>query len=873
MPGTAANTNGSGQISGLSNLTNGVTNQCLTVTALTPTLTKAFSPTSISIGGTSTLTFTVSNPALNPAQTVSFTDTLPAGLRVASAPNVTNTCTGGTVTAVALSGSIAVAGTQVGAGTATPTTCTISVDITTSATPTVGACPGTAANTNGSGQISGLSNLTNGVTNQCLTVTALTPTLTKAFSPTSISIGGTSTLTFTVSNPALNPAQTVSFTDTLPAGLRVASAPNVTNTCTGGTVTAVALSGSIAVAGTQVGAGTATPTTCTISVDITTSATPTVGACPGTAANTNGSGQISGLSNLTNGVTNQCLTVTALTPTLTKAFSPTSISIGGTSTLTFTVSNPALNPAQTVSFTDTLPAGLRVASAPNVTNTCTGGTVTAVALSGSIAVAGTQVGAGTATPTTCTISVDITTSATPTVGACPGTAANTNGSGQISGLSNLTNGVTNQCLTVTALTPTLTKAFSPTSISIGGTSTLTFTVSNPALNPAQTVSFTDTLPAGLRVASAPNVTNTCTGGTVTAVALSGSIAVAGTQVGAGTATPTTCTISVDITTSATPTVGACPGTAANTNGSGQISGLSNLTNGVTNQCLTVTALTPTLTKAFSPTSISIGGTSTLTFTVSNPALNPAQTVSFTDTLPAGLRVASAPNVTNTCTGGTVTAVALSGSIAVAGTQVGAGTATPTTCTISVNITTSLTPTVGACPGTAANTNGSGQISGLSNLTNGVTNQCLTVTALTPTLTKAFSPTSISIGGTSTLTFTVSNPALNPAQTVSFTDTLPAGLRVASAPNVTNTCTGGTVTAVALSGSIAVAGTSWRRHSHADHLYHLGRHHHLGHADGRRLPRHSGQHQRFRPDQRSEQPHQRRDQPVFDRHCFRHECGD
>ncbi|MBK9339672.1 MAG: DUF11 domain-containing protein [Rhodoferax sp.] len=108
---------------------------------MTPTLTKAFSPTSISIGGTSTLTFTVSNPALNPAQTVSFTDTLPAGLRVASAPNVTNTCTGGTVTAVALSGSIAVAGTQVGAGTATPTTCTISVDITTSATPTVGACP------------------------------------------------------------------------------------------------------------------------------------------------------------------------------------------------------------------------------------------------------------------------------------------------------------------------------------------------------------------------------------------------------------------------------------------------------------------------------------------------------------------------------------------------------------------------------------------------------------------------------------------------------------------------------------------------------------------------------------------------------------
>ncbi|MBK9339678.1 MAG: DUF11 domain-containing protein [Rhodoferax sp.] len=140
--------------------------------------------------------------------------------------------------------------------------------------------------------------------------------------------------------------------------------------------------------------------------------------------------------------------------------------------------------------------------------------------------------------------------------------------------------------------------------------------------------------------------------------------------------------------------------------------------------------------------------------------------------------------------------------------------------------------------------------------------------MTPTLTKAFSPTSISIGGTSTLTFTVSNPALNPAQTVSFTDTLPAGLRVASAPNVTQHLYrrhghgGGTERQHRSRGR-----HSGRRHSHADHLYHLGRHHHLGHADGKRLPGTAAHHQRFRPDQRSEQPHQRRDQPVFDRHCL------
>ncbi|MBK7027022.1 MAG: DUF11 domain-containing protein [Polaromonas sp.] len=445
---------------------------------------------------------------------------------------------------------------------------------------------------------------------------------------------------------------------------------------------------------------------------------------------------------------------------------------------------------------------------------------------------------GTATPTTCTITVLVTTAVTATTGACP-VANNTNGASSITGITNLTNGVTNQCLTVNPLTPTLTKAFSPTSISVGGTSTLTFTVSNPAGNSAQTVSFTDTLPAGLRVASPSTVAGTCTGGSVTATALGQTIVVANRQVPAGTATPTTCTITVLVTTAVTATTGACP-VANNTNGASSITGITNLTNGVTDQCLTVNPLTPTLTKAFSPTSISVGGTSTLTFTVSNPAGNSAQTVSFTDTLPAGLRVASPSTVAGTCTGGSVTATALGQTIVVANRQVPAGTATPTTCTITVLVTTAVTATTGACP-VANNTNGASSITGITNLTNGVTDQCLTVNPLTPTLTKAFSPTSISVGGTSTLTFTVSNPAGNSAQTVSFTDTLPAGLRVASAPNVTNTCTGGTVTAVALSGSIAVAGTRWRRHSHADHLYHLGRHHHLGHADGRRLPRHSGQH--------------------------------
>ncbi|MBL0253218.1 MAG: DUF11 domain-containing protein [Polaromonas sp.] len=368
------------------------------------------------------------------------------------------------------------------------------------------------------------------------------------------------------------------------------------------------------------------------------------------------------------------------------------------------------------------------------------------------------------------------------------------------------------------------------------------------------------MPAGFAW-PALTVGGTCTGGSVTATALGQTIVVANRQVPAGTATPTTCTITVLVTTAVTATTGACP-VANNTNGASAITGITNLTNGVTDQCLTVNPLTPTLTKAFSPTSISVGGTSTLTFTVSNPAGNSAQTVSFTDTLPAGLRVASPSTVGGTCTGGSVTATALGQTIVVANRQVPAGTATPTTCTITVLVTTAVTATTGACP-VANNTNGASAITGITNLTNGVTDQCLTVNPLTPTLTKAFSPTSISVGGTSTLTFTVSNPAGNSAQNRQLHRHLASGLAWASPFDCRRhlywwlchgNCTGSNHRGCEPSSS------GW--HSHADHLYHHGTRHHGGHGHHGSLPG-CEQHQRCQLDHRYHQPDQRRDQPVFD----------
>ena len=93
-----------------------------------------------------------------------------------------------------------------------------------------------------------------------------------------------------------------------------------------------------------------------------------------------------------------------------------------------------------------------------------------------------------------------------------------------------------------------------------------------------------------------------------------------------------------------------------------------------------------LTKQFNPLVVGPNTTSTLTFTIANGTGNPAQAgLAFTDTLPANLFVATPPGTAGTC-GGAVTAVAGSGSIALAGGSLAAAQAS---CTVSVNVTSAL----------------------------------------------------------------------------------------------------------------------------------------------------------------------------------------
>ncbi|WP_306317428.1 MULTISPECIES: hypothetical protein [unclassified Streptomyces] len=94
---------------------------------VTPHVEKSFSPDAVAVGGTSTLTFTVTNRSdLMKKEGWSFTDDLPSGLTVADNPNTKTTCTNGKVDTRAGSGAVDLGG-DLDEG---QTSCTLSVDVT-----------------------------------------------------------------------------------------------------------------------------------------------------------------------------------------------------------------------------------------------------------------------------------------------------------------------------------------------------------------------------------------------------------------------------------------------------------------------------------------------------------------------------------------------------------------------------------------------------------------------------------------------------------------------------------------------------------------------------------------------------------------------
>jgi uncharacterized repeat protein (TIGR01451 family) len=727
-----------------------------------PTIQKSFAPTSVELNvpaSTSVLTLTIANPSANAVALtgVGVSDTIPSAMSASG--SVTNTC-GGTAALAAgppqvlslTGGALAIAG-----------SCTVSVTVT-------GTTAGAIVNT--TGNVTSTEGGTGTNANATLNVVA-PPSLTKAFGAASIPVNSTTTLSFTVTNPAANKVALtgVAFTDTLPTGLTVATS-SAASVCGTGTLTTTAATGVITLTGGTVAAGTGgNPGTCALpSITVT-------GATAGDYTNTvSGAGAITSTNGGTGAASNTADLSVGTPASILKTFTPATVALNGTSTLKFGIqnANPTLK-LTGLAFTDNLPAGLVVASTPALTNTC-GGTATATAGATSVSLTG-----GTLNATSgCDVSVSVTAT----------TAGIKNNSVTISSTEGGTGNTSMASLTV-AGPPAITKAFS-NSVELNvasSTATMTLTITNSNTTPLTGVAVSDTLPAGMALATPTGIATTCPAGTATATG--GVVALSGATLAAS----SSCTVTANV-------IGTTAGSIANTtdkvtstNGGTGLAAIGNL----------VVVAPPILAEAFNPASTPLGSTTALTFTISNPSGNTvAETgVAFTDKLPTGLTVATS-STSSVCGTGTLSTTAATGVITFTGGTVAAA----GTCSVPVTVT-------GAAAGSYSNlvdgTNGTVLISSTNGGTGVKPTQAATLTVAAPaSITKAFAPTTITLGASSTLSFTLTNPATNTVALtgVAFSDPLPTGLVVSTSPTVTNTC-GGTFpgsSSVSLSGGTIPVGT-------------------------------------------------------------------
>jgi uncharacterized repeat protein (TIGR01451 family) len=751
-------------------------------------LTQSFAPTTILTGQTAVLTLTLKNFNSTAITAANLTDTLPANLTASSL--ISSTCNGTTGTTTVNPGSIVLSG---GTIPAAPTgigfgSCTIQVNVTSTQ-------PNTYTNSIGAGKFN---TVNYAATTAALTVAqASSVSMTKAFAPTTGLQGNQSTLTLTLNNTSTSPANITSFTDdllaTMGTGFTVAASPTSTTTC-GGTVNAPAGNTSI----TKTDGSIPASGSCTITVPIAIAATAPLA----TKTNTipvnglqtdRGNNPIAATANLT-----------VQSPvSLSKTFAPTTVTQGGQSTVTITLTNSGSTPATITSFTDnlltTMGTGITVAASPTSTTTC-GGTVNAPAGSTSI----TKTDGSIPASGSCTITVPISIASNVPAGSKTnrieiGALQTDKGNNAAAATRNLT-----------VQSPiTVSKVFAPTTGVQGGVSTLTITLTNSSTAAASITSFLDsltTMGTGFTVAASPAPATTC-GGTVVVNSGTEITKTNGTIPAKSSTKNGSCTITVPVAIAIDAATGARPNTIPVDNVK---TGLGNNETAATANLTVSSAVT--LSKSFAPATVPIYGTSRLTINVNRAANAPALTgINLTDALPPGMSIGSNPNVVSDC-GGSVSAISGSNNISLTGGSLTGG-STTSTCALSVNV---------RAPGiVGTNTNTiapNSLVTGQGATYNAATTANLTTTNQYLNLNKSFSPTNITLGQTSKLTILIlnNNPGAVNLTGAGLTDLLPTGMSIAATPNATFTgvgCTNGSITAtpgtsnVLLSGAAIAAGST------------------------------------------------------------------
>jgi uncharacterized repeat protein (TIGR01451 family) len=607
------------------------------------------------------------------------------------------------------------------------------------------------------------------------------PTLAKAFAVATIDNGQTTSLIFTLTNAAGNPSQTgIGFTDTLPSGLALALGATATISgvgCTGNT--SINPVGAISVSNLSMALGTAS---CTVTVAGITNAPLQFNAdCSSSpAAFTNGAANVSALTNINNVSAGACLVVRGV------AVSATPQCVKDAPYVNYSLTPVGL-PAGPATIVWEKLDGTVVATLTNqaLTGTLLWPAAAVDAGGNGIAWPGWQFTAGqwvqindglrpqmrlriTINPTTLvTVSYP---PATPTCNANPPAPP----------------------VVDPDTLPTLTKSFESSTIIEGASTALVFRVS-PALKPAGLsggLAFTDILPDGLVFKPGADIRfeGGCSGGVTSftsyrppqpnILAVQSIFLVDPTKI---------CTIRVDGVTNApgrTNSTG-CQGSneADFTNGPNRIDQVKNLNNSVLPQCLRVLDARPNLSKRFLDERIYEGDSTTLNFEISNSSTRPEVSgVSFTDSLPSGLRILPSGSATIVGIGCTGNVLIAASTIAVSGLRLAAGTSQ---CVVRVTGVSNVPQQRNAsCQGLpSAFTNTAQSISALTNLHNFVAPACLVVdakpSALDLNVAKALSATEgFSPSGAYLVTLSIPNNGTGAdarKRDVTISDVLPAGM--------------------------------------------------------------------------------------------------
>ncbi len=325
--------------------------------------------------------------------------------------------------------------------------------------------------------------------------------------------------------------------------------------------------------------------------------------------------------------------------------------------------------------------------------------------------------------------------------------------------------------------PNITKTFFAPTIPLFGSTSLSFSLTNPAANSVSVsgIGFTDTLPPGLVVSSPSGLAGSCGGGTIAATPGSGSVTLTGATLAPG----AVCNFSLNVT-------GIVAGVQINS-----VTVFSPLGNGNTANASVTVVAPPSINKTFAPDKFIPGGTTTVSFSIANP--NSTVTllgVAFIDSLPSGLVVASPSGLTSNCIGGT--AAASAGTISLSFASI----APLGNCTVSA----SVTAPEGIYDNSVQVTSSNGGV--------GNTSTARVYVATPPNLSKVFGELSIGSGGSTTLTFTLMNPNhVVTLDALHFSDTLPAGLVISTPNGLVGSCGGGTITAAAATTLVLLSGAT------------------------------------------------------------------